>query len=285
MARIGVQAMMLKNEVAEHGAFDTLARMREIGYRTVEVSQIPMTEENVDQLAKAREELGIEFAALSAGMTKTPNGNDSLVEDFDKIIADCRRLGAGMVRIGMLPIPSMRNLDTVLEFCDRSDEIAVRMAEQGVQLYYHNHHIEFTKYDGRLLLDIIAERAPHVGLELDVHWLARGGVDPVRTIERFAGRVAMVHLKDYRIAKLTEDLFDELEKGDGSRFWKAWGDLVQFAEVGEGTLDFASIVPTSIAAGAQYLLVEQDQLYGRTVWEALQTSHDNLVELGFGDLL
>jgi sugar phosphate isomerase/epimerase len=60
--------------------------------------------------------------------------------------------------------------------------------------------------------------------------------------------------------------------------------VVQFAEVGEGNLDFASIIPKAIESGAEYLLVEQDQLYGRTVFEALTTSHDNLVALGFGDL-
>ena len=59
---------------------------------------------------------------------------------------------------------------------------------------------------------------------------------------------------------------------------------MQFAEVGEGNLDFASIIPHSIDAGAEYLLVEQDELYGATVWEALQTSYDNLVALGHQDL-
>jgi len=54
--------------------------------------------------------------------------------------------------------------------------------------------------------------------------------------------------------------------------------------VGEGNLDFPSIVPAAVAAGAQYLLVEQDELYGRTVWDALQTSYDNLVAMGHGDL-
>jgi hypothetical protein len=54
--------------------------------------------------------------------------------------------------------------------------------------------------------------------------------------------------------------------------------------VGEGNLDFPSIVPVAVASGAEFLLVEQDLLYGRTVWEALQTSHDNLVAMGFSDL-
>ena len=61
-------------------------------------------------------------------------------------------------------------------------------------------------------------------------------------------------------------------------------NVVQFAEVGEGNLDFVSIIEHAQSAGADYLLVEQDELYGKTVWQALQTSHDNLVALGYEPL-
>lgn len=285
MARIGVQAMMLKGSVQEVGAFETLRRVREIGYRAVEVSQIPMDEENVGQLERARDELGIDIAALSAGLTKSPGTpNDALEGDFDKIVADCRRLDSDMVRIGMLPFDAMSSLERVLDFCDRTDAIARRLFDEGIRLYYHNHHIEFAKYDGRLLLDIIADRAPNVGLELDVHWLQRGGVNPVAVIEQYTGRVRMVHLKDYRIGRLPDSAFEALERADFSTFMTAFTGVVEFGEVGEGNLDFASIIPAAIASGAEYLLVEQDDLYGRTVWEALQTSHNNLVALGFADL-
>jgi sugar phosphate isomerase/epimerase len=285
MARIGVQAMMLRESVAEIGAFETLRRVREIGYGAIEVSQIPMTEDNVAQLEKARDELGIEIAALSAGLTPQPGGaNDALEGDLEKIVADCRRLGSGMVRIGMLPFDCMTELDKVLDFCDRAEVAAARLQESGIRLYYHNHHIEFLKFDGRYMLDVIADRAPNVGLELDVHWLQRGGVNPVAVIQQYAGRVRMVHLKDYRIGEIRPAAFEALAAGDRAAFMREFSDVVQFAEVGEGNLDFRSIVPVAVASGAEFLLVEQDLLYGRTVWEALQTSHDNLVAMGFSDL-
>jgi sugar phosphate isomerase/epimerase len=284
VAVIGVQAMMLKDSVAEHGAFETLRRVREIGYRAVEISQIPMTAENVAEIARARDELGIDIASISAGLEPSPAGNDALTTDFDKIVADAEALGATMVRIGMLPFDAMASLEKVLAFCDATEAMAERLAELGVGLYYHNHHIEFAKYDGRFLLDIIADRSPTVGLELDAHWLQRGGVDPQRTIERFAGRVAMIHLKDYRIGQLPPEAFASLAAGDFPAFMREFVGVVQFAEVGEGNLDWRGIIPASIDAGARYLLVEQDQLYGRDVFDCLQTSYDNLVALGFGDL-
>jgi sugar phosphate isomerase/epimerase len=285
MTRIGVQAMMLKEDFAADGVFETLKKVKEIGYSVIEVSQLAMTPENVDELDRARVELGIEMGALSAALT-VPQGvpGDALESDFDKIVADCARLGSTKLRIGMLPFEAMASLDAVLDFCDRSEQMAVRLAQHGIGLYYHNHHIEFAKYDGRRLLDIITDRSPTMGLEIDVHWVQRGGLDPVSTLRKYGERVTMVHLKDYRIGQLEPSAFEALARRDIPAFMAAFAGVVQFAEVGEGNLDFRAIIDESVRIGADYLLVEQDDLYGRTALECLETSHDNLVALGYGEL-
>lgn len=284
-AKIGVQAMMLKDSFSELGAFETLRKVSAIGYNAVEISQIPMTPDNVGELDRSRSELGMDIAALSVAM-ETPKGmpGDSLKDHFDKIVDDAKRLDTRLLRIGMLPFPAMKSIDAVVDFAKRANDFAERLEEQGIGLYYHNHHIEFAKFDGAYMLDIIAENSPAMGMEIDVHWVQRGGLDPVRTLAKYAGRTAMVHLKDYRIGQLPESAFSLLETGDFMGFMAEFKDVVQFAEVGEGNLDFPSIIPAARAAGARYMLVEQDQLYGRTVWDALQTSYDNLVAMGHADL-
>lgn len=283
MARIGVQAMMLREAVQERGAYDALARAADIGYRVAEWSGTRITPEVLAGMLRARDELGFEFCALS-GAFDTGGANKSLETEFDEVVADAHALGARHIRIGMLPIPVLRSLDAVLEFCARADDAAVRLADQGIALSYHNHHVEFARYDGRRLLDVIAEAAPNLRLELDVHWIHRGGLDPVAVIDRYAGRVSMVHLKDYRIGRPSEETLDALARGDEEAFQRGWSGLVQFAEVGEGTLDWPSILDRSIDAGAEYLLVEQDELYGRSVWESLAISRRALVDLGRADL-
>jgi len=277
--------MMLRDSFAEVGAFETLRKVSAIGYNAVEISQIPMTPENVAELDRSRSELGMDIAALSVAM-ETPKGRpgDSLAEHFDKIVEEAKRLDSNLLRIGMLPFPAMKSIAAVVDFAKQANEYAERLQEHGLSLYYHNHHIEFAKFDGTYMLDIIAANSPAMGLEIDVHWVQRGGLDPVRTLQKYAGRTAMVHLKDYRIGQLPERAFGLLETGDIRGFMAEFKDVVQFAEVGEGNLDFASIIPAAQAAGAEYLLVEQDEIYGRTVWDALQTSYDNLVALGHADL-
>lgn len=284
MPTIGVQAMMLKNEFAASGPFETLKKVSEIGYNAVEISQIPMTPENVAELRRARDELGMDIAALSANLAPGPNPSDTLEGDLDKIVADAHATGATMVRIGMLPFDAMASLDAVLDFCDRSNAVAEKLADQGIRLYYHNHHIEFAKFDGRFMLDVIADRAPRMGLEIDVHWVQRGGLDPVATLAKYGDRVAMVHLKDYRIGQLPPSAFASLAAGDFPAFMTAFTSVVQFAEVGEGNLDFPAIIAQAQAIGAEYLLVEQDDQYGRAPLDCLRTSHDNLVAMGFAGL-
>jgi sugar phosphate isomerase/epimerase len=285
MARIGVQAMMLKNEFEADGAFTTLKRLNELGFNVVEISQISMSEANVGEIERARAELGMEIAALSAAL-ETPVGTpgDSLMNDFDKIVADCMRLACRLVRMGMMPLWAMASKKALLDFCSRSNEMAARLAEQGIALYYHNHHIEFAKYDGEYILDIIRESAPLLKFELDVHWIHRGGKDPVGVLKDYAGIVDLVHLKDYRIGQLPPNAYEFQQAGDFQAFRTAFEGVVQFAEVGEGNLDFQAIIDQSLSSGAKYLLVEQDNQYGRDPFDCLATSRDNLIALGYGPL-
>ena len=66
--KIGDQMMMLKDKVEELGAYETMRNIRELGYQAVEVSQIPMTPENVAELKRASEDFNIKIAAISAGL-------------------------------------------------------------------------------------------------------------------------------------------------------------------------------------------------------------------------
>lgn len=286
MARIGVQASTIKTAFAELGPYEAMRRIADVGYRSVEISQVAMTPGNVDQMCRAQEDHGVEVVALSAALTP-PVGRpgDALTVDYDKIVGDCRTLGTSILRIGMLPFDAMGSRERVLAFAQQMEQMTQRLAGDGIALCYHNHHVEFARLDGRLMLEVIADEAPAVGLELDVHWIHRGGLDPVRVLARYAERVRLVHLKDYRIGLMPDSALELLAQGDAAGVMAAFGNLVQFAEVGEGTLEFAAIIEQALASGAEHLLVEQDDTYGRDPFESLAISRRNLVDLGYEQLL
>lgn len=278
---IGIQMSTIKNKIEELGAYGTLKACAELGYHCVEVSQIPMTTENVEGMKKACDEFGIKIAALSASLEPMVTGmpGEYLVSDFDKIVADCKTLDCDMLRIGMLPISCMGSKEKALDFVKRADEIAAKLKEHGIDLYYHNHHVEFAKYEGQYLLDIIKDHTTHMGFELDIHWIQRGGENPVAFINRYAGRIRLLHLKDYRIGqvKMPEGKFDP------KAFMQAFSNIVEFAEVGEGTLPVKECIEAGLAGGSQYFLIEQDDTYGRDAFESLKISRDNLIAMGYGD--
>jgi sugar phosphate isomerase/epimerase len=284
VATIGVQASTIKSAFTELGTYETLRRVRDLGYRAVEISQVAMTPENVTAMRRAQDELGVRIAALSASLTPQAGGTESLTTTFDKIVEDCRALGTTMVRIGMLPLEAAGSLGRVTDFAGRANEAAGQLAAEGIDLYYHNHHIEFAKLDGRFMLDVIAETAPDLGMEIDVHWVQRGGQDPVTTLAQHAGRVKLVHLKDYRVGLLPPTAADLLAAGDAAGFMGQFRDVVQFAEVGQGNLDWTRIVEQALASGAEHMFVEQDETYGRDPFESLRMSRDHLVGLGYADL-
>lgn len=276
---------MLKEIVAEVGVFEAMRRMTETGFSVTEVSQIPMTAENVAGLVRARDELGVEIAAISAGLAPMAGGNDALSTDFAKIVDDAHALGTSMLRVAMLPLGALTDRGQLLDAAALLEDYAERLKAEGLRLIYHNHHVEFARFEGEFIHDILARTAPSVGFELDVHWLQRAGLDPADAIAERAGRVALIHMKDYRVKPLAPEALDSIAQGDMAAFWEAFLGTISDAEVGEGNLNWSRIIPASLDAGAEYLIVEQEQLTGLDVLECLRTSHRNIATLGFGALL
>lgn len=282
MARVGVQLMMVRDKVAEAGMFGVLQRLADMGYEAVEVSQIPVDAANVADLERGRQELGLHVAALSVALKKgaTATG-DALDTDFAKIVEDCRRLDCRFTRIGMMPFEAMVSKDAVVRFAQETEEAAQRLAAEGITLAYHNHHVDFAKHDGETLFDIVRRVSPTLHFEIDVHWVQRGGKNPVDVLREFSGMVELVHLKDYRVTTLPPSALELLQAGDLAGFYQAFTGNVQFAEVGQGTLDFGAIIPQAVASGAEYLMVEQDDLYGRDAYDCLADSMAHIRSLGY----
>lgn len=280
--KIGAQMYTVREKVAELGAYETMKKINELGYHAVEVSAVPMTPENVAELKRASQDFGIKIAAMSAGLEPMLPGTpgETLSNDFEKIVSDCKTLDCNFLRIGMMPLHLMGDKEKIMGFVERAEAMAHRLAEHGIELYYHTHHLEFQKFDGEFLLDIIKNNTTKLGFELDVHWIHRAGVNPVEFVKQYKGRISLLHLKDYRIGQM--DLSD-VDFNDMAKFMQIFTNTIEFAEVGEGNLDIPAIIEAGLEAGAQYFLVEQDDQYGRDPFDCLQTSAENLRKMGYAE--
>lgn len=280
--QIGVQMMMLKQKVEEDGIYNVLRTIHELGYHAVEVSQIEMTAHNIAEMQKVIEDFDMNIAAMSCGVedisSEQKYPGDTLQNDFEKIVADCKAVNCNILRIGMLPMNYMGSKDSILNFAKICDDYARRLKAEGIDLYYHAHNLEFVRYDGQFMLDLMRDNTSNLGFELDVHWIWRAGLNPIDVIPNYAQRIRTIHLKDFRVGEIDMNQYP----GEGhEKIYYMLHMITQFAELGEGTLPLKDIIEVGLESGSEYFFVEQDELYGADPYDCLVTSRDHLFELGY----
>ena len=210
---------------------DRLAMLAGLGYRQVET--YGALHEDPAALAARLAEAGLTAPSAHVGL-------DDARDHADAIVTLAGAIGVRLVVVPFLPADrrptdaeGWRGLGQTL------GRLAGLYAAHGLKLAWHNHDFEFAALpDGTMPLDLILDASPDVGWEADVGWIARAGQDPVAWLGRYAGRVAACHLKDLA------DPPTEAEDG--------------WADVGHGRLDWATLAPACLAAGAGLLVVEHD---------------------------
>ncbi len=285
MPEIGAQMMMLKQQVADQGMFPVLQQLRELGYDAVEVSQIPMSAENTAGLEKGVTELGLEVGALSVALKQNAfSTGDNLDTDFDKIVADCKRLNTRYVRIGMMPHDAMASKDACAAWAAECEERAQRLGSEGITLLYHNHHVDLAQYDGERIFDLVRRVAISLAFEVDLFWVQRGGMAPLDMLEEYAGVCKTIHVKDFRVLPLPPEAMNLYASGkpeDLAEFRDMFHNNVQYAEVGKGNMNWPELLPAAERAGAEYFFVEQDEQYGRDPMDCLRDSREYLRSIGY----
>ncbi|WP_394275241.1 sugar phosphate isomerase/epimerase family protein [Luteococcus sp.] len=281
MATLGVQMMMLKDKVSEMGMWPVLEKIAELDLKAVEVSQIPMDEANTAALERGVKELGIEVGALSVGLHPGPMLMDTLAEDFDKIVTDCRRLDCRFLRIGMMPFTAMVSKQACEQWAAEVQPYAARLKAEGIALCYHNHHVDLAKFDGERMFDIVRRVAPDLGFEVDLHWVQRGGMAPLDMLKAYSGVCKLIHVKDYRVGALPQEALDLMMAGDMKKGYDMFVNIIEFAEVGQGNMNWPELLPASLEAGAEYFFIEQDLTYGRDPFDCLADSREYLAGIGY----
>lgn len=207
--------------------------LREMGYSYIQYSGGAFDADRIKRVSKA--------SGLPVVLTHVPMNR--ILEDTRALMEEHDRFGCKNIGLGAMPPDAIADevrCKSLIEQLDRAGEI---MHQNGFSFFYHHHHFEFFKHGGQSVFDYIVDNAPHINLTLDTYWLQYGGVDVGATVDRLAGRIGCVHLKDYKITNSPE------APGSFSPV---------FAPVGDGTLDFAALIPRMKAAGTKYFLVEQD---------------------------
>lgn len=279
--KIALNMSMVKFIMWEQGPDVTFKQVKDAGISYFELSQVEMTDDFVERVSEASEKYGV--TVISSSVIYKPLFGDNskgldLEKDLEKIIYFNKKLGVKYVRDSLMPRDCIHNEKGYYEAAEVFNHYGKILLDEGIKFYYHNHHFEFEKYNGKTGFEILVENTDpnYVGFELDIHWIQRAGNDPVKWIQRLSGREDLVHLKDYRIyfpdGEPKPDIFRKEQ-------------CIQFAEIGEGNLDMKAIINAAIDGGAIYLPIEQDDTYGLDPFACVRKSIANIKLLGFEDLI
>jgi sugar phosphate isomerase/epimerase len=208
----------------------TLRQVRKIGYTAVQVSGVGPVETN--ELRQILDGEGLVCCATHENGTTILESPEAVVEKLS--ILGCTHTA--------YPYPAdidFSTLRSVKDFVRKLDAAGARLRASGMTLSYHNHDIEFMRVKDRVILDYIYENTKPENLkgELDTHWVQAGGGSTTSWIRRLAGRMPLLHLKDFAVDA---------------------GRKRRFAEIGHGNMDWSEIIPAAESSGCEWYIVEQD---------------------------
>lgn len=245
---IGLQLFTLRELLAKDFV-GTLEKVAALGYDGVEFAGYGNLE--ASEMKKVLDDLGLVAAGAHVPL-------DMLENELSAVIDYNLEIGNKFVSCPWVAEERRQSASDWKKLAESLNRIGEETKRNGIQLCYHNHAFEFEKFDSKYALDILYEHTDPelVKAELDIYWISRGGENPAEYIRKYANRVPLVHLKD-----VADD------------------EAKSFAEVGEGTLDLASVFAASESSGAQWYIVEQD-VCKRPPLESIKISINNLRQMG-----
>lgn len=248
--RIGLVGFTVRADMPDAPA-ETLATLASCGFRNIEPSGRVGNFYGMKaaELAPFTEAAGLQVPSLGVSL-------DNLANDLDGVIAEADAIGATYVRAS--GSGSWDSLEDYSETAALLNRVGEQLHAAGITVAYHNHGYEFElEEDGVTGYDVLVRETnpEYVTLELDTYWAASVGTHAVDLFNTYPGRFELLHLKDLG--------------ADGS-----------FADVGEGTIDFAEIFANAELAGFQYGFTEHDRPLPDGLTSACN-SLGNLVELRY----
>jgi sugar phosphate isomerase/epimerase len=249
-SQIALQLYTLRDHCKNSTEFaNTLRRVREIGYPAVEMVRLDFL--SYQEIRKITDDSGLRISSIHENTGR-------LLDAPERVIDEIRVLGTNLA---VYPYPRDIRLDeaaSVRNLVERLGRSAAKFAEAGSRLAYHNHAIEFARHDGELVLTTILKANPQLQAELDTYWVQFGGGNILEWIESLHGRLPLLHLKDYQ--------FDPIK------------NQPRMAELGQGNLDWSTILAAGDGAKVEWFVVEQDYCAGDP-FDSIRVSYEFLCGL------
>ena len=266
---IGVQLYSVRDAMAED--FEgTIKKVKEMGYDGVEFAGL--FGNSPEKVKAICDENGL--VPISAHVSY-----DEIAADPEKVISDYAKIGCKYIAIPYAVEERRPGGELFDETVEGIRNFAAIGKKYGITMLYHNHDFEFEKLNGEYLLDLLykALSADELQTELDTCWVNYGGEDPAAYLRKYAGRAPVVHIKDFVAKSRGAKVYDLIGIDDGAQELADGEKDFSYMPVGYGVQDMPAIVDACKAAGAEWLIIEQDDpSMGKTPLECIKLSIDYL---------
>lgn len=186
---VGVQLYSVRDDCARD-LKGTLAAVAKMGYAGVEFAGT--YGKTARELREMLDGLGLQCCGAHIGL-------DTLVGEALKSTVEFHlELGNPYLIVPWIADERRNTKAAWLDTARLFSRIADDLRPHGLRVGYHNHHIEFERFDGDTGFDLFYGSAANpVLMQLDTGNALHGGADPLEYLERYPGRAVTVHLKEY----------------------------------------------------------------------------------------
>ena len=147
--------------------------------------------------------------------------------------------------------PKFRTMENYKILAGKLNRIGERVSKSGLGFAYHNHDFEFLDHHGENGYELILQETDPslVKLQLDLYWVMHSSkLSPAELINKQPGRFVMWHIKD--MDKITRD----------------------YTELGNGSIDYISMLPGLPLSGLRYYYIEQGGNYAVNSMQSIEDS-------------
>ena len=252
--KIGLQLFSVRDAMAEDPK-GTLIALKEMGYEDFETYGFDPETGTIYGYPVAAfkallDELGLTVSSGHYGFAGLMEASPAEVSAYvEKCIAAAKTLESPYLTWPFV-LEEYRNPAGFERLATLLNQIGQQVTEAGLGFAYHNHGYEFEDWEGTTGFDIIlAKTNPQwVKLQLDMYWAVHSGRTPQELVAAQPGRFVMWHIKDMH--KESRD----------------------YTEMGQGSIDYTSMLPDPKTSGLQYYYIEQGGNFALSSMESAKTS-------------
>lgn len=211
---------------------------------------------NLDRAFDDANELGCTYATTSVPrMLLWPPVHDLYSMPPDELIPLATKICSPMTR------------DEFMNIAEVLNQIGKAAKAAGLKFAAHNHTMELEPLGDQTGLDFLIGSTDRelVDFELDLGWSAIRGFSPASWIDRYPGRIKLLHFRD----------FAPYTKAEPITFLNA-----DSMELGQGTINYQSMAANLAGKGIEHIFVEQDGPFVRmSALEAIKFNFNYLKSL------